>query len=232
MQISRSIYWVSGAAYRRLGSVFAIRHSEGLALIDCGEDQRAYDTIHENLRLWGLDHLKITHLLLTHCHRDHAGAARLFRDQGATVVAGAKDAEVVEAGGQDPLSYPFAEQFPACPVDIKITEDQKLPVGDLTINILTMPGHTGGSLFFEITIDEKNVLFTGDMLQVMGNEGEAPEIGWKGSPDYDPKQYIQSIARAYRLNPDWVIGGHGVPLLRDAPSILKAMYKKVLEQLR
>ncbi|MBR5743132.1 MAG: MBL fold metallo-hydrolase, partial [Clostridia bacterium] len=64
MQLTKSVYLVSGANYDLLGNVYAIRGERGVALVDSGEPCAA-ETIESSLARWGMGGLPVTHLFLT-----------------------------------------------------------------------------------------------------------------------------------------------------------------------
>jgi len=85
MQISERIYQISGGMYQNIANVYAIRTDEGLILIDCGETEEDLALMQEIMKRWDLDHLKVTHVLLTHKHFGHIGvgvSVNIFKADG------------------------------------------------------------------------------------------------------------------------------------------------------
>lgn len=93
--------------------------------------------------------LKLTHIFVTHHHKDHTtGIAQLKSAFGATVVA------------------PELEKDKIPDVDIAVTENSELSFAGSDVNVLHTPGHTLGHISYYFPFEE--TIFTGDTLFVMG----------------------------------------------------------------
>ena len=109
------------------------------------------------------NNLTLKHLLLTHCHVDHACAARwLANHYGVKIEGGAKDAVIAE---QIPLQAArFGLKIDSSPLVI----DSELADGDVInftgeeIRVLETPGHSPGSLSFYCP--DSSVVLTGDVV--------------------------------------------------------------------
>lgn len=88
--------------------------------------------------------LGVREVLETHGHHDHIGAVTEMRNAGYSVHVGAEDADMLP-------SY-----------DQLIENDQVFEVGKLRLRSIKTPGHTSGSVSFELM--GSPVLFTGDTL--------------------------------------------------------------------
>lgn len=64
---------------------YLIRHSSGAVLIECGPGS-TLPALLDALASEGLSPRDVTHVLLTHIHLDHAGAAGWFSRQGAEII--------------------------------------------------------------------------------------------------------------------------------------------------
>lgn len=98
MQIMNNVYQVLGGAYANIANIFAVKTDNGLVLIDSAETEEEYELILENMRYWGLEKYPISYVLLSHKHLNHIGNAYRFREMGAKIVAGVRDADAVEKG--------------------------------------------------------------------------------------------------------------------------------------
>jgi metallo-beta-lactamase class B len=129
---------------RGLG-VFLLTAPTGDVLIDGGVPGEAA-LIEANIRSIGIDLRDIKWILNSHAHSDHAGGiARLARDTGAQVIAGAGDAALLERGGHDDPQY--GDRFPFPPVHVArpVEDGERLHLGDLVLTAHSTPGHTQGN---------------------------------------------------------------------------------------
>jgi len=70
-------------------NLYLLKHRDGFALVDCGLNSRdAWAVLERGLEELGITPRDLTHLLLTHVHPDHMGAASRLREaSGAPVFA-------------------------------------------------------------------------------------------------------------------------------------------------
>ena len=145
----------------------------------------------------------VTHCLLTHAHFDHFLAIDdILSMTGATLCVGRNDALALSDArtncywqflGKD-MGYRGEYQA--------LSEGDRLTVGDLTIVVYETPGHTRGSLVFQIG----NALFVGDLIFAGGGYGRCD------LPGGDFEVLVRSIERVCAFPPDTVVyPGHGEP---------------------
>jgi len=168
--------------------VYAVRCPEGVLLIDAGEDAQ-FAMAAEALRSAGLELPK--YVLITHYHFDHTEAARRWRDLGAKIAISECEAPRVEDG--------TASRIP-CPVDIRLRPDQRITLLGTEITVHAAPGHTPGSLAFDMAIGGERWLFTGDLVML----NLCP--GWLGQ--FSLKDTIATLKRLARLPVDSIGTGH------------------------
>ena len=242
MQITGSIYLVSGANYDLLGNVYAIRGEHGVALVDSGEPCAA-EVIEASLARWGMGGLPVTHLFLTHGHADHAGSAEHFQKKGAKVIVGEGDAHWLRKGGfpADLTLYGEGWTYPPLEPDAVFGEKSTYAFEDFRLTAYPLPGHTDGSAFFETEdVRERKdgrpgrtVLFTGDTFSFDRECPESVVLCWKGSPDYDPAKLRRSFEfAAQNFRPDVILSGHGMPLLANGSAVIRAAARKFLVSYR
>jgi glyoxylase-like metal-dependent hydrolase (beta-lactamase superfamily II) len=111
------------------------RTGEGL-LIDAANE---HEMLLELCRRFG-----VTNVVETHGHWDHIQAVEQLREAGIAVAVSAEDAEMLP-------SY-----------DLTIADDAAIAVGDLLLTTIATPGHTQGSICFQL--QGTDLLFTGDTL--------------------------------------------------------------------
>ncbi|MGO4598497.1 MBL fold metallo-hydrolase [Terrabacter sp. 2RAF25] len=88
-------------------------------------------------------------VVTTHRHHDHVGAlAEVVEATGARTVAGADDADALPV-----------------PVDVRVGQGDTVTVGDVTLEVVHLRGHTPGSIALAYADPEGHThLFTGDSL--------------------------------------------------------------------
>jgi hydroxyacylglutathione hydrolase len=154
-------------------NVHVIVGPKGLVLVDGGLEGSAVE-VEARIRELGLDPARIRAVIITHGHADHAGGARHFQTTyGAQVIAGAGDQPLFSGGRNDALcptsthaEWRLDEDQGATytPFAANVWVDQDLdakPLTGLTGRILSMPGHTAGSL--SLVVGE--AAFVGDLFR-------------------------------------------------------------------
>jgi glyoxylase-like metal-dependent hydrolase (beta-lactamase superfamily II) len=149
------------------------------------------------------NNLTLKHVLLTHCHVDHACAARwLATHYGVEVEAGAKEDVIAE---QMPLQAArFGLKIDSTPLKIDhiLAEGDVIDFAGEEIRVLETPGHSPGSLSFYCP--SSSVVLTGDAV-FQSSIGRTDLMGGSFSV------LIESIkTKIMTLPPDTVIApGHG-----------------------
>jgi glyoxylase-like metal-dependent hydrolase (beta-lactamase superfamily II) len=150
--------------------------------------------------------------VLTHCHGDHTGRAKALQEAtGATVVAGAPDAEVIEGHAPyPPSSGPVTRllyertwgDFPRLSVHRRIGEEREELEGGLVA--VPTPGHTLGHV--SVVAPDLDALFVGDTVWRLGRVTPS----WRAFTQ-DPEQNQDSIRRLAEVPVAKVYPGHGMP---------------------
>jgi glyoxylase-like metal-dependent hydrolase (beta-lactamase superfamily II) len=155
---------------------------EGLLIDAANEADRLRELV-------GFEGPPVSAILTTHRHRDHWQAlAETAEFAGAAVYAGEED----------------ADELPVA-VDERLHHGDEITLGDLSLSIIGLRGHTPGSVAV-LYRDPEGVphLFSGDSLFPGG-------VGKTGSPaDFD-SLYADVVARVFDELPDetWFYPGHG-----------------------
>ncbi|MCL2751288.1 MAG: MBL fold metallo-hydrolase [Firmicutes bacterium] len=146
-----------------------------------------YPLIAETLDKRGLSP---AHVMLTHGHFDHTGAARKLQAAGARIYLHPADLDKINAWPGK--SEPFAP-------DIYLEDGQILKLAGLEIEVIHTPGHTGGGVCFLVG----GTLFSGDTLF-------RGDVGRTDLPSGDYGQLVKSIReRLFALPSDTrVLPGH------------------------
>jgi metallo-beta-lactamase class B len=139
----------------KVHSAWAVVGSEGIIIIEALFDYAAKDEILDGLKKLGLDQRKVKYVLLSHAHADHDGGAKLLQDEipGVHLIYGAEDWDAIDKAANHAGGKPKRD---------KVGDDGlTVSVGDASVRIVTMPGHTAGTLsyLFEVTDHGKPLRF-------------------------------------------------------------------------
>jgi metallo-beta-lactamase class B len=132
----------------KVHSAWAIVGSQGIILIEALFDYAARDQILDGLKKVGLDPLKVKYLILSHAHGDHDGGAKLLQDSipGVHLIYGAEDWDAIDKLENRPGGKPKH--------DIVGDDGMTVSVGDASVRIVTMPGHTPGTLSYLFEVQD------------------------------------------------------------------------------
>jgi glyoxylase-like metal-dependent hydrolase (beta-lactamase superfamily II) len=130
---------------------YLIRHSDGAILVECGPGSTLH-TLEQRLKEQGLGLKHVTHVLLTHIHLDHAGAAGALARYGAKIYVHPVGAphminpeKLLASAARiygDQMQTLWGEFLPVSPEQIVIPEDGKaFTIGNLEFLPLNTPGH-------------------------------------------------------------------------------------------
>jgi len=196
--------------------VFLIEHPRGRVLFDTGiaveavEDQLAvfseedlagatvvYEDRHRpdrQLRAIGVEPADVTHVVMSHLHHDHSGGMVHF--PGAQFFVG-RD-ELPHAYWPDPAQLALFRRADKDPVrDFSWNE---LPgdfdlFGDGSVVILSLPGHTPGSLGLAVRLPSRTFILTGDAVHLRVGLAKLRPMG----SDWNTHAAVESIRRLRRL---------------------------------
>lgn len=150
-------------------AAYLIRHADGAILVESGPGS-TLSALEAGLAKEGLSPRDVTHVLLTHIHLDHAGAAGWLARQGAEIYVhpvGAPhmlDPEKLLASAAriygDRMESLWGEFLPVTQSQLKVPKDaEAIKIGNLEFIPINTPGHAEHhySYLFE------DVLFSGDV---------------------------------------------------------------------
>jgi metallo-beta-lactamase class B len=137
-KVADNLYFIG----TKVHNAWAIVGSEGIIVLEALYDYAAQDEIIGGMKKLGLDTGKVKYVILSHAHGDHDGGAKLLQDEiaGVHLVYGAEDWDAVDRSTNHAGGKPKR--------DIVGTDGMKISVGDASVQIVTMPGHTPGTLSF------------------------------------------------------------------------------------
>ena len=209
-------------------NVYLVRTTDGtFVIIDAAFRISANAIIKEVRAIVGS--AAVTHLLLTHSHLDHVGAAaEVARAFGAQVVAGRGDCDLeagvwrlrpdrVELGGLVPRWFRRPSmRLTRARIQVDIAVDTLIEVAP-GIDAIPTPGHSAGSLCF--LAREVGAIFVGDLV-ISHRHGLARSLTRANG---DQAAYRASLAMIAAEAPGAGFAGHGYPVLKCFAEELRAM---------
>jgi glyoxylase-like metal-dependent hydrolase (beta-lactamase superfamily II) len=148
------------------------------------------------------NNLKIRALINTHCHVDHVLGIKEIRERyKIPFYCSADEQFLLDTSVTQGEVFGFEVNKPSNP-DKYISEEDQFEIGGKKIKIISIPGHSPGSLSFYI--EEDKMLFSGDALF-------AGSIGRTDLPGGDHQKLVNGIkTKLLMLNKDVeVYPGHG-----------------------
>lgn len=174
-----------------------------LAIIDPGP----VDDAHLHALLHAVRNETVTHIIVTHTHRDHSpGAAALKAATGAATWAfgphGVRPGPGVEAGGDTDFQP-----------DHRLADGESIAGAGWTLTAVHTPGHTSNHLSFALA--EANALFSADHVMAWSTSVVSP-------PDGDMGAYMASLRKLLAREDALYWPGHG-PALPDPKPYVAAV---------
>lgn len=227
-RILDGIYSVEGL---RVGRVYVIEGSDGLALIDTSLPG-SLPQIAKELQKIGHELSEIKHILITHAHFDHIGSLPALKEvTGAQIYAHHRYESAVIRGEKLPLRPPasqlrgigrlMANVMPSQPplptqVDVELKEGDHIDAVLPGLQVIDIPGHSPGQCGFWQS--EQRLLFCGDVMIHMPFRLSLPPAA--ATPDMEENK--RSIRKVAELDVATLCMGHGVPYIGNAAPLIRA----------
>jgi glyoxylase-like metal-dependent hydrolase (beta-lactamase superfamily II) len=150
---------------------------------------------------------RVTHVLVTHTHRDHAPLARPFAERvGAPILSMQPPVRQTHASGA--LDEEEDEAFVP---DAVLTGGERISGDGWTLSALATPGHASNHMAF--ALEDENALFCGDHVMGWSTTVVAP-------PDGDMADYMASLDRVIEAGFDTLWPTHGAPVMHPEPFLV------------
>ncbi len=184
---------------------YIVGEDEGpLAVIDPGPR----DDAHLDALIAAIGAAPVSHILITHTHKDHCGGAREFAERVGAPIMGAGP-------------HPSAEKPPAAAAleegadtafrpDAILKDGERISGAGWTIEAVATPGHLSNHLCFALL--EEKVLFTGDHVMGWSTTVIAP-------PDGDMGDYLESLDKLLTRDDVRYLPTHGAPIEKPKPFV-------------
>jgi len=170
---------------------------------------------HINSILTSTQNEKITHIFITHTHKDHSEATSYLKEvtQAKTYGFGphAKSNSNINDENEESGDFSFIP-------DIYLKDLQIIKTDNWSIQSLYTPGHCSNHLCFKL-IDE-NIIFSGDHI-----------MGWSTTvvspPDGNMSDYMKSLYKISNLESKNLFPTHGPPILEPKKYIDKLIKHRI-----
>jgi glyoxylase-like metal-dependent hydrolase (beta-lactamase superfamily II) len=170
-----------------------------VAILDPGPD----DDAHVAALLDAVRNETVTHIFVTHTHRDHSPAVpKIKAATGATVFAEgphrlARPLHIGEAGRLD------ASADMDFRPDVALKDGETVSGDGFTLEAITTPGHTANHMAF--AYKEHDLIFAGDHVMAWSTTIVAP-------PDGAMSDYMASLHKLAARREPLYLSGHGAPI--------------------
>jgi len=189
---------------------YIVGHGQ-VAIIDPGPD----DVVHVAALLDAVRDETVTHIFVTHTHRDHSPAAAKIKD--------ATGAKVLAQGPHRPARPLHTGEIRRldASVDLDFRPDITLADGEIvngkgwTLQAVATPGHTANHMAY--AFKEADLLFAGDHVMAWSTTIVAP-------PDGAMSDYMASLHKLAGRSEPLYLSGHGAPV-RDAPRYVQYLIR-------
>lgn len=191
-----------------------------VAVIDPGP----LDDAHLAALLAAVEGQRVSHVLVTHTHRDHAPLARPFSKAVAVPILAAQPParDTHASGGLD------EDDDDSFQPDIVLKGGERIAGDGWTLEALFTPGHASNHMAF--VLEEENAVFSGDHVMGWSTTVVAP-------PDGDMAAYMISLDAVIERGFSTIWPTHGAPITDPEPFLKAyrahrlAREAQVLEQL-
>ncbi|MGO6746399.1 MBL fold metallo-hydrolase [Rhizobium ruizarguesonis] len=183
--------------------------SSSVAVIDPGPEDEA----HYQALMAALGGRAVTHIVVSHTHRDHSPLARRLQAATGAVTVGQGPHRPARPLREGEIN-PFAESSDLSFVpDMALSDGQTLSGDGWALTAVLTPGHTANHAAFALA--GRDILFTGDHVMAWSTSIVAP-------PDGSMADYMTSLDRLIARDDRLLLPGHGGPVTEPA-TFLKAL---------
>jgi glyoxylase-like metal-dependent hydrolase (beta-lactamase superfamily II) len=226
MEIVPGIHMVDGS----IGCNTYLVLGEGVTLVDTGLRGNV-PRIYNYLGHIGYKPRDIKRIVITHAHLDHMNCLyQLKKDTGATVMANARDSDIVE--GRQHLrvarglfgivfgAFQVYYKYRPVPVDVRLNDGDMI-AGLHGFRAISLPGHSEGNM--GLFSQEKSTFFSSDSIRVSGDRLVAP------SPRFtmDMDAAVASIRRIGEFDFNVMLPGHGPAITSIASVKVRELYREI-----
>lgn len=229
MRLLGPVYLIGGQDYHSVyldwpandANVYLVDTGDDLIMVDCGCGE-SLENILSNVEEMEFELRDVTHLLLTHAHLPHAGAAEALQKMDVEVLCSEATGEAIQAGDLRTVAYHYHREFPPCDEPATVADGDVLTVARTEITARALPGHSEGSMGYELCAGRRRMMFCGDAVRSPLLQTYRRRVG------YDHHLYLQSLRRLLDDPPDVLYPGHGPFCLARGDVWIEEELKKLL----
>ncbi|MBY5735606.1 MBL fold metallo-hydrolase [Rhizobium leguminosarum] len=177
--------------------------SSSVAVIDPGPEDEA----HYQALMAALGGRAVTHIVVSHTHRDHSPLAKRLQAATGAVTVGQgphRPARPLRDGEINPFSESSDLSFVP---DIAISHGETISGDGWALSAVLTPGHTANHAAFALA--GRDILFSGDHVMAWSTSIVAP-------PDGSMADYMASLDRLIARDDRLLLPGHGGPVTEPA----------------
>ncbi|MBY3333982.1 MBL fold metallo-hydrolase [Rhizobium laguerreae] len=183
--------------------------SSSVAVIDPGPEDEA----HYQALMAALAGRAVTHIVVSHTHRDHSPLARRLQAATGAVTVGQgphRPARPLRDGEINPFSESSDLSFVP---DIVIGDGETIAGDGWSLSSVLTPGHTANHAAF--ALEGRDILFSGDHVMAWSTSIVAP-------PDGSMADYMTSLDRLIKREDRLLLPGHG-GVVTEPATFLRAL---------
>ncbi|QRM54597.1 MBL fold metallo-hydrolase [Sinorhizobium sp. BG8] len=189
-----------------------------VAVIDPGPDDEA----HYRALMKALEGREVTHIAVSHTHRDHSPLARRLKAQtGAIIVAEGphRASRPLHEGETNPFAESSDTEFLP---DVALSHGETFSGDGWSMTALLTPGHTANHAAF--ALEGTGIVFSADHVMAWATTIVAP-------PDGSMAEYMASLDMLLKRDDRLYLPGHGGPV-REPASFLRGLrtHRKMRER--
>jgi len=163
----------------------------------------------------------------THYHDDHVAGINLLRAvEGTEVWCPRRFSEILARPGLMDLPCQWFDPIVA---DRELASGERFRWREYEITVHDLPGHTRYAVAYEVTVDARTYLITGDQQDGLGTPGSPDDLNYQYRNIFQAGDYLRSAELFARVRPDVMLSGHWSP--REVDDEYIAMIRAQGEQL-
>jgi glyoxylase-like metal-dependent hydrolase (beta-lactamase superfamily II) len=175
-----------------------------------------------------LDHLAelgvdaITHVLMTHHHRDQAQGLQRAADAGIRICVPPVEQDLFAEAGEFWRTRPLYNDYvlrqdrftilDSVPVYDLVPEYRTATYAGVEVEVQPTPGHTTGSVSYLVARDGRTYAFTGDLIYAPGKVWSLAATQWSYTQNEGPAMTVLSAYQLMERDLDVLLPSHGEPM--------------------